>query len=87
MVLTARTSQGEKAITKLAYWKNRKCSQDITSENINEFLEIAKRTGKITWSPREEIDAFTETPLYTNGQLNVTELLEDGLLIWKKYKA
>lgn len=33
-----------------------------------------------------KIDAFDDTPLYTNGQFSVNELVYNGTLVWSKFK-
>lgn len=33
-----------------------------------------------------KIDAFGDTPLYTNGQLSVNKLVYNGTLVWSRFK-
>ena len=89
--LIATTTDGMKTIKLIkvniiSTWIDRSCKHNVNEESINALLKDAKTSGKMQIYPNGTIDAFSDTPLYTNGQLSVMHLELNNKFICKIYK-
>ena len=97
MNLIAKTFNGmhetkEIPVTSISAWIDRNSDHSVSATSINALLEYAKKSGQmqiysncIVESLDGKIDAYDGTPLYTNGQESVRELILDGKTIWKRF--
>lgn len=97
-VLVAHASDGmgcayEKEVTSISVWINGKCRHCVNDESVSTLLKEAKKSGKIqiyicdNKKMDGNIDAFGSTPLYTNGQFSVNELIYNGNAVWSRIKS
>ena len=97
-VLVAHASDGmgcayEKEVTSISVWINEKCRHCVNDESVSALLKEAKKSGKIqiyicgNKKMDGNIDAFGSTPLYTNGQFSVNELIYNGNAVWSRIKS
>lgn len=95
-VLIAHASDGmrytyEKEVTSISVWINGRCGHRVNDESVAALLNEAKETNKMQIYICDnnkldgKIDAFDGTPLYTNGQLSVNELIYNGIVIWSRF--
>lgn len=82
----------EKEVTSISVWINGKCGHQVNDESVSVLLKEANKSGKMQIYICDnkkldgKIDAFGDTPLYTNGQLSVSELVYNGTLVWSRFK-
>tara|TARA_R110000772_G_scaffold35637_4_gene85801 strand:+ start:20518 stop:21030 length:513 start_codon:yes stop_codon:yes gene_type:complete len=78
-------------INSISVWINKygqrpQCTHKPSKESIGALLADAIKSGRIVAYTSGEsegnIDAFEGTPLYTNGQENVKQLIFNGKIIW-----
>lgn len=68
-----------------------RCGHRVNDESVAALLKEAKESGKMQIyicdnKMEGKIDAFGGTPLYTNGQVSVYELVYNGTLVWSRFK-
>jgi len=74
-------------INSINVWIDRVCNHPVTQTSINALLEEVKKSNMMTVTPNGAIDAFSDTPLFTNGQQLVNKLFFNNSLIWEcKYR-
>lgn len=94
--LIAHTSDGmrntfKKEALSISVWIDNKCDHSINDESVSALIKQANKSGKmqIYICDNEKldgnIDAFCGTPLYTNGQLSVNELIYNGTVVWTRF--
>jgi hypothetical protein len=72
-------------INKINIWIDRTLKHDPSDEIISALIDASNKSGKMTITEDGGIDAFNETPLYTNGQRTVIAIKDNnGELIWEK---
>ena len=97
-VLVAHASDGmgcayEKEVTSISVWITGRCRHCVNDESVSALLKEAKKSGKIQIYICDDkkmdgnIDAFGSTPLYTNGQFSVNELIYNGNAVWSRIKS
>lgn len=95
-ILIAHASDGmrhnfKKEVLSISVWIDNKCDHSINDESVSALIKQANKSGKmqiyICDNKRLDgkIDAFGDTPLYTNGQLNVDELIYNGTVVWSRF--
>lgn len=82
----------EKEVTSISVWINGKCGHQVNDESVSALLKEAKESGKMQIYICDnkldgKIDAFGGTPLYTNGQLSVNELIYNGTVVWSRFNS
>lgn len=82
----------EKEVTSISVWIDGRCGHQINDKSVSALLKEANKSGKMqiyicdNMKLDGKIDAFDDTPLYTNGQFSVNELVYNGTLVWSKFK-
>lgn len=72
-------------INKISMWIGSDLKRNPNKENIQLLIDASVESGKMTITKDGEIDAFEDTPLYTNGQKSVIAIKSNtGELIWEK---
>lgn len=80
----------EKEVASISVWINGKCEHRVDDESVSALLSEARKSGKMqiyicdNKKMDGDIDAFGSTPLYTNGQLSVNELIYNGNVVWSR---
>lgn len=82
----------EKEVTSISVWINGKCGHQVNDESVSALLKEAKESGKMQIYICDnkmdgKIDAFGNTPLYTNGQFSVNELVYNGTVVWSRFNS
>ena len=97
-ILVAHASDGlgnilKKEVSLISVWINGRCGHCVNDESVSALLKEAKKSGKIqiyicdNKKMDGNIDAFGSTPLYTNGQFSVNELIYNGNAVWSRIKS
>lgn len=97
-ILIAYASDGMRSIFKkkvslISVWINGRCKHRVDDESVAALLKEAKETNKMQIYICDNnkldgnIDAFGGTPLYTNGQLSVNELIYNGTVVWSRFNS
>ena len=95
-ILIAHVSDGmnniiKKEVLSISVWITNKCNHSVNDESVSALIEEAKKSGKMQIYICDnkkldgKIDAFDGTPLYTNGQLSVYELIYNGNVVWSRF--
>jgi hypothetical protein len=95
-ILVAHASDGlgnilKKEVSLISVWINGRCGHCVNDESIAALLNEAKETNKMQIYICDnnkldgKIDAFCGTPLYTNGQVSVYELIYNETVIWSRF--
>lgn len=95
-ILIAHASDGmrrifKKEVSLISVWINGRCEHRVDDESVAALLKEAKKTNKMQIYICDNnkldgnIDAFGCTPLYTNGQVNIDELIYNGTVIWSRF--
>lgn len=95
-ILIAHVSNGmrhnfEKEVLSISVWIDNKCDHSINDKSVSALIKQANRSGKMQIYICDNkkldgnIDAFGGTPLYTNGQLSVNELIYNGTVVWSRF--
>lgn len=95
-ILIAHVSDGmnniiKKEVLSISVWIANKCNHSVNDESVSALIEEAKKSGKMQIYICDnkkldgKIDAFDGTPLYTNGQLSVYELIYNGNVVWSRF--
>ena len=71
-------------VKSISVWYDKVCNHTVNERSISELLKEVKSSNMMTYGPKGSVDAFDSTPLYSNGQKNVVELIVDGVTVWKK---
>lgn len=82
---------GEKEIKSISVWIGNKCTHSVTSDSLSALLRDASESNRMQIYDNPgldydgQIDAYKDTPLYTNGQFDVRCIKdESGQIIWGK---
>ena len=97
-ILIAHASDGmrnmfKKEVSSISVWINSRCGHPVNNESISALIEEANKSGKMqiyicdNRNLDGKIDSFEGTPLYTNGQVSVNELIYSGTVVWSKFNS
>lgn len=94
-ILIAHASDGMRNIFKevlsISVWIDNKCDHSISDESISALIAQANKSGMMqiyicdNKNLDGNVDAFNGTPLYTNGQLSVNELIYNETVVWSRF--
>ena len=73
-------------VSTIKVWFDKTCNHPVNDESLQHLLNEAKTSKMMTFDPQDEsVDAFVSTPIYTAGQMTVSELIVDGITVWSRY--
>ena len=95
-ILIAHATDGMKNVFKkevlsISVWMDNRCNHSINDGSVSSLIKEENDSGKMqiyicdNKNLDGNIDAFGDTPLYTNGQLSINELIYNGTVVWSRF--